>query len=215
MGFSLRFWIFLLLCLLEFLLLFGPAIYFKLVRKEKMYSSIILRSFPQKRSIPSRVGDVVMGMSAGVFLSFFAQGFLYASILAIIRIFGENFYNTASSGSIDVVPVTLSVSESIVTILINFVIIGVCEEYFFRGVLFLELKKVLGKWSYPINGLIFALYHVFPGIVPIQTTITYFFYYYILGILLCLLVKSQNNDLLSNMIAHGMFNSIPILLSFF
>ncbi len=214
MGFSKQFYFFLLLSCLEFLFLIGPAIYYKIVRKEQLKRSIILRSFPQQRSILSRIGDVAIGISAGVFLSFLARGLLLASVLSIVNIFGEDFYNTASSGSIDVIPQTLSVGEIVITILINFFVIGICEEYFFRGVLFVELKKIIKNWSYAINGLVFALYHVFPGIVPYQTTVTYFIYYFVIGILLCILSNANNNDLLLNFIAHGVFNSLPLIFSF-
>lgn len=215
MGFSKQFWIFLGLSCLEFIFLIGPSIYYKLVRKENLQTSLLLRSFPQKRSFLSRMGDILVGIAAGIFLSFLAQGLIYGTYYSIIGLFGEDFYTTASSGSIDVFPDAFSIGEVICIILVNFLIIGICEEYFFRGVLFAELKKVLKNWSYVINGVIFALYHVFPGIVPIQTTITYFLYYFILAILLSVLLKNQYNDLLSNIIAHGVFNSIPIILSLF
>jgi membrane protease YdiL (CAAX protease family) len=214
MAFSDQFWIFLGLSGLEFIFLVGPAIYFKIARKENPFTSLIARSFPRKRSSLSRLGDVGAGVGVGIFLSLFAYGLLFATFYAVVGIFGDNFYNTANSGSIDVSPEQVSIGEAIGLILINFVIIGVCEEYFFRGVLFVELKKVVNNWSYIINGIAFSLYHIFPGIVPIQTTVTYFPYYFILGIFLCVLLDSQNNDLLSNIIAHGMFNSIPIILSF-
>ncbi|MHA1111474.1 MAG: lysostaphin resistance A-like protein [Promethearchaeota archaeon] len=212
MAFSNQFWIFLGLSCLEFIFLVGPAIYFKKVRKESVYTSLILKPFPQKRSGWSRLGDVGAGIAAGVFLNLIAYGVLFATFYGIIGIFGEDFYNIASSGSIDVSPDAISIGEVICTILIYFLIVGVCEEYVFRSVLFVELKKVLKKWSYIINGVIFALFHVFPGIVPIQTTVTYFFYYFIIGILFCVLLDSQNNDLLSNIIAHGVFNSISLVI---
>lgn len=215
MGFSNQFWIFLGLSCLEFIFLLGPAIYFKKARKETPFTSLITRSFPHKRSSFSRLGDIGAGIAGGVFLNLIAYGVLYATFYGIIGIFGENFYNTASSGSIDVSPDGISIGEVICTIIIYFGIVGVCEEYFFRCVLFVELKKVVKNWSYIINGLVFSLFHVFPGIVPLQTTITYFFYYFILGVLLCILFDSQNNDLLSNIIAHGLFNSIPLFLILF
>ena len=215
MGFSSKFWIFLGLSCLEFIFLVGPAIYFKKVRKESIYSSLILKSFPQKRSGWSRLGDIGAGIAAGIFLYLIAYGLLIATYYGIVGIFGEDFYGAAISGSIDVSPDTVFIGEVICTILIYFLIIAVCEEYFFRSVLFVELKKVVGNWSYIINGLIFALYHIFPGIVPIQTTITYFFYYFVIGILLCVLLDKQKNDSLSNIIAHGVFNSIPLLIILF
>ena len=215
MGFSSKFWIFLGLSCLEIIFLLGPAIYYKKARNESMNTSLLKRSFPHKRSPLERLGDIGAGIAAGVFLYLIAYGLLIATYYGIIGIFGEDFYGAAISGSIDLSPDTIFIGEVICTILIYFLIIGVCEEYIFRSVLFLELKKVLGNWSYVINGLIFALYHVFPGIVPIQTTITYFFYYFILGILLCVLLDKQNNDLLSNIIAHGVFNSIPLIIILF
>ncbi|TFG19279.1 MAG: CPBP family intramembrane metalloprotease [Promethearchaeota archaeon] len=212
MGFSTSFWIFLGLSCLEFIFLIGPAIYFKKVRKESIYESLISKSFPSKRSYLSRLGDIGAGIAAGVFLNLIALGVLYTTFYSIVGLFGEDFYNVANTGSIDVSPNAVSIGEAICTILIYFVIVGVCEEYFFRSVLFIELKKVLKNWSYIINGVVFALFHVFPGIVPIQTTVTYFFYYFIIGILFCILLDSQNSDLLSNIIAHGVFNSIPLVL---
>ena len=215
MTISRQLWFFLLLCCLEFIFIIGPILYYKFVQKENIRTSLFAKFVPSKRTPLARLGDVGAGISVGVFLSFLATGLLYTTYYSIIGLFGEDFYNTASSGSIDVVPDTLSIAEVIIIIFINFFIIGVCEEYFFRGVLFLELKKYVKNWSYLINGIVFSLYHVFPGVVPIQTTVTYFLYYFILGILLCVLFDSQNNDLISNVIAHGVFNSIPLILSLF
>ncbi len=215
MVFSREVWIFFGLSCIEFLFLICPAIFFKITHRESLKTSILSRSFPHKQSILVRFGDVVTGILSGIFLSFLAQGLLYGTYLSIIGLFGENFYNTASSGSIDVIPTTVSIAESIFMILIYFLIIGVCEEYFFRSVLFVELKKMIKNWSYIINGIIFGLYHVFPGVVPIQTTITFFPYYFLLGILLCVLLEVQKNDLLSNIIAHGVFNALPLIISFF
>jgi len=215
MGFSQQFWILLLLSLLEFIFLLGPVIYYKITKKENMYSSIVVRALPPKHSLRARIVDIIVGVSAGVFLSFFAQGLLYGTVRGIIAIFGVEFYDLANSGSIDLIPPSLSTGEIIVFSLINFFVIGLCEEYFFRSVLFIEFKKKLKNWSYLLNGTIFALYHVFPGIVPIQTTITYFLYYFLLAIFLCVLLETNNNDLLSNIIAHGTFNTIPLILSLF
>jgi membrane protease YdiL (CAAX protease family) len=215
MGFSRQFWIFLGLSCLEFVFLLGPALFYKFVKKETIRTSILLRSFPHKRSVLARIGDITVGISSGIFLNFIAQGLLFATYYGIIAVFGENFYGAANSGSIDLSPDGNSIGEVICTILIYCVIVGFCEEYFFRSVLFVGLKKILKNWSYLINGILFALFHIFPGIVPIQTTITYFLYYFILGILLCILLDYQENDVLSNIIAHGVFNSLPLILRLF
>ena len=160
MGFSKEFWIFVGLSSLEFLFLIGSAIFFKFVKKESLRVSLLQRSFPEKKSWIVRIGDIGAGITAGVLLTFFAMGFISFTRFSVIKMFGREFYNTASSGSIDVIPPVLSLEEIILTIVIFYLVIGVCEEFFFRSVLYVELKPYLKNWTYIVNGVIFALFHV-------------------------------------------------------
>ncbi|MHA1584662.1 MAG: CPBP family glutamic-type intramembrane protease, partial [Promethearchaeota archaeon] len=58
------------------------------------------------------------------------------------------------------------------------------------------------------SSAIFMIYHVFPGIVPIQTFLVFWLYYFSFGVLLALIAKFQKGDLIIPIFAHATFDSI-------
>ena len=128
--------------------------------------------------------------------------------------FGPEFYGQAAAGSVNVTPPSLSSFELLLSIVIMFVVVALCEEYCFRGVILKEINKKKKALGLILSSALFMLYHVFPGVVPIQTFVTFWLYYFIFGLILGIIVLVQRGDLLSSIVAHGTFNAILFYLQF-
>jgi hypothetical protein len=113
-----------------------------------------------------------------------------------------------------VTPPILNPADLIISILISFILVGFSEEFFFRGFLNREIGKTSKIKGAILSAAFFSLFHVFPGIVPIQTTVTFFLYYFLMGLLFTGLINYRKGQLLSAIIAHGTFNSIILILNF-
>ncbi|MCP4763860.1 MAG: CPBP family intramembrane metalloprotease [archaeon] len=204
---------FFIFSLLELLFLAGSILYFK-IKKMDVKEEFKTRLFPQKRTSRERIADILMGIGIGIAFFIIGSFILDAITNVILYVLGEDFYQSAAEGSVNVTPPILSIFDLIISILIGFFLIAFCEEFAFRGVIYKEFGELPKKKGLVISGLIFAIYHVFPGIVPIQTTVTYFPYYFFMGILFVYLTYFRKNDLLSAIIAHATFNSIILILDF-
>jgi membrane protease YdiL (CAAX protease family) len=115
---------------------------------------------------------------------------------------------------VDTSPPSLSPFELIITVILNFAIVGLAEEFCFRGVLLKEFSKKSKFRGLLISSGFFMIYHVFPGIVPLSTFLTFWLYYFIFGVILAGITLLNKGDLIMAIIAHGSFNSILFILSY-
>jgi membrane protease YdiL (CAAX protease family) len=214
------FWSFIFFCFLEIIFIILPMIIFKLQKKDLKYE-FKHRIVPEKKSFCIRIFHIFIGLVVGVGF-YFIGGYLAAFIRSIvIEDKGVEYYEEATEGSVNTTPPPPSpvdfnriYFELIFGIVVMFLLVAFSEEFCFRGVIFKELNhksKVLG---YLLSSFMFMIYHVFPGIVPWETFLTFWLYYFSFGILLAGITHWQKGDLIIAIVAHGAFNSILWVLRY-
>ncbi|MGV9172134.1 MAG: CPBP family intramembrane glutamic endopeptidase [Promethearchaeia archaeon] len=159
-----------------------------------------------KRISLGLVGGIIFFL-IGRYIAFFFRTFIVEQLL------GAEYVATAKENAIQTSPVSPNVVQIVILILLQVLVVAVCEEAFFRGFLISKLEyKVSPRSAVVLSSVIFAFYHVPPFLVPISTILTFFGYYITFGILLSLLFKFSDDSLLSCIVAHSFFNSLLILI---
>jgi membrane protease YdiL (CAAX protease family) len=203
--------IFIFLHLFELLYFIGPVIFFKIKKWDVKYE-IKKRIYPINTDPKYKAIEIIKGMIIGVSFIFIAAGISLLIRKMVITLFSEEIYQTASESSINTTPPSINYFELIIIIIFNYVLVAFCEEFFYRGVIFEHLKQINPKKAALVSSLLFAIYHVPPGLVPFITTIVFFPYYFIFGLILCKIVQNDKGNLLTAIIAHGTMNAILYLI---
>ena len=191
-----------------------PFLVFKW-QKKSIKDEWNIRTTPNTKSWRRRIGDLALGVAIGAGFLYVGSYLIQAIRFVTTAFLGEEFFRRAQTGGVSTSPPSMSPVEGIILIVLQFVLVGLCEEFFFRGVVFRELScKSLGIGLFG-SSFIFMLYHVFPGIVPWSTFFIMGPYYFIFGLLLALIVHFQKFDLLTAITAHGTFNALLIALRYF
>jgi membrane protease YdiL (CAAX protease family) len=204
---------FFLVSLLELIFIAIPLLVFKIQKKDLKYE-FCHRIIPEPRRWKRRVFDVGVGILLGLAFVFIGSYVAFYTRLLVVRILGESFYASASAGSVNTSPPSLKIWELMLGVVVMFALVGLSEEFCFRGVLFKEMGKrrpLIGALG---SSFFFAIYHVFPGVVPISTFVTFWFYYFLFGVLLAAITHFQKGDLITAIIAHGTFNSLLWILAY-
>ncbi|HEY0090307.1 MAG TPA: CPBP family intramembrane glutamic endopeptidase, partial [Candidatus Lokiarchaeia archaeon] len=132
--------------------------------------------------------------------------------LIIENIFGSTFIKEAEKGAINTTPLHPNFAQLIIIIILQIIIVGPCEEGFFRGFILKRCgNKVKSFYAILISSFFFAIYHTPPLLVSLTTIITYFSYYFVFGLLLALIFKLFKNSLIPCSIAHSFFNILIII----
>ena len=210
---------FILLVSAESLFLLVPFIVFRLQHKS-IRTEFIKRIATQPRPWWRRLIDIGIGAVCGYFFLDYG-GFLEQIIYNLtIQTQSVQVYQQAAQGTVNTTPPSppppststfnpwIFYGEMISGAILMFVAVGLCEEYMFRGVLqkeFSTKSKIVGLLG---SSAIFMIYHIFPGIVPLLTTETFWLYHFGFGIILGLIVILQKGDLISSIIAHGTFDAL-------
>ena len=200
----------------ELLFIFIPLLVFYF-QKKNVKEEFWTRIIPTPQSTGWRLMDILGGILFGIGFLYLGSFIYYWNRQLIIAIKGEEYFAEAAEGGVNTVPPTLAQWELILAIIVMFVIVALSEEYCFRGVLMREIKIGDRYPSAPgilLSSFLFGIYHVFPGIVPIQTFFSFFLYYFSFGMMLSLIVRIRRGDLIMAIIAHGTFNSILWYLRF-
>ena len=130
----------------------------------------------------------------------------------IQNLFGAQVIEDGIGNAISTQPMNPNLIQFSLLITIQIVIIGPCEEAFFRGFVINKIKhKVKLIYSIIFSSFLFAIYHVPPFLVPLTTIITFFGYYFTLGILLSLVFVAFKGSLLPSSIAHSSFNILLLI----
>jgi len=205
-----------LFCFAELIFIAIPMIVFKLQKKDLKYEfrHRIVPNEMLNRNFWFRLADIIMGIFIGVFFYYFG-GLLAITIKkVIIEIMGEEFYNTASVGSVNTTPPPpppdplIIWTLIIVGVIVIFTTVAFAEEFCFRGVLLKEFNHKNKVFGVILSSTLFMLFHVMPGIVPWSTFLTFWLYYFVFGVLISLITMFQKGDLIVSIVAHGTFNSI-------
>jgi membrane protease YdiL (CAAX protease family) len=156
--------------------------------------------------ISSLILAMLLYLVAGYILYFFQD-------ILILNLFGSSFLKQATQNFINVEPFQPNTIELIILIVIQFLIVGPCEEGFFRAFLIKKLKKKYSSIiSITLSSIMFTFYHTPPFLVPLSTIITFSGYYFIIGIALSIVFIFFRYSLLPCILVHSSFNVLILLL---
>lgn len=205
-----------LISLLELIYIADALLYYKIKKKNLKEEFINIVSPKVNITSPKKaiLIDTLLGLTIGIAFYYVGRFLINLTVYIVKLTLGTEFYLTGASGQVDVTPPILNPADLIISILISFILVGFSEEFFFRGFLNREIGKTSKIKGAIFSSAFFSLFHVFPGIVPIQTTVTFFLYYFLMGLLFTGLINYRKGQLLSAIIAHGTFNSIIFILNF-
>ena len=212
-------WILISLTPLELLFIFIPAFITAKIEKTSFFTQLknilLLKTEGYKLSKDS-LREIILKILIGLILGaiFFLIGkyiFLFFRII-VENLFGTYFINHAEINAISTQVFQPTVGQIIILIILQFTIVALSEEGFFRSVLILKLSKKLKLVvSIIISSILFTLYHTPPFLVPISTIITFFGYYFSLGLIFSLIFIFSHKSLLLVIICHGVYNMLFII----
>ncbi len=204
-------WVLIGLTFLEILFIIVPAAISSKIEKKTFKQLLSGMGFQKNEEIFIKI---IAGLSIGL-LFFFLGDFLIIFFRNIVveNLFGTKFIEEGQQGVISTAPIQPNLIQLSILIILQIVIVGPCEEAFFRGFIIKKLKvKIKLGYSVIISSIFFAFYHVPPFLVPIATTITFFGYYFIFGVLLAFIFVYFNYSLIPCTVAHFSFNIFVLIL---
>ncbi|MFX1337817.1 MAG: lysostaphin resistance A-like protein [Promethearchaeota archaeon] len=207
-------WILISIMLFELFFIIIPALIASKVEKTSIKDEIVYMGFQKTEDTKQKnILKIVIGISLG-FTFFLISGyiiFFFKNIL-IENLFGPEFIKSGEKGAIKTSPFNPNIFQLIIIISLHFILVGICEEAFFRGFIIKKCERKMKKGSaILLSSVCFGFYHTPPFLVPITTIITYFGYYFTFGILLAIMFKIFHNSLIPCIIAHGMFNTLILI----
>ncbi|MFX0080819.1 MAG: type II CAAX prenyl endopeptidase Rce1 family protein [Candidatus Hodarchaeota archaeon] len=204
-------WILIGLIFLEILFVLVPA-YISSKIEKKTFKTLLFEMGFQKNN--DFLIKIIAGLSIGViFFSFGDFILIFFRHMVIENLFGTEFIEEGQEGVINTIPFQPDLVQIIIFVILQIIIIGPCEEAFFRGFIIKKLNvKIKTAYSVIISSIFFALYHVPPMIVPLSTTITYFGYYFAIGLLLASTFISFEYSLIPCSISHSCLNVLIFLI---
>ena len=198
----------------EIFLILIPALIASKIEKRPIIEEFKEMGFQQKtNSLKNFTLKIFLGLLIGT-LFFFFSSFLYFFTNFIVQtLFGTQFVEQGVENAITTEPFNPTITQMIIIITIQIIIVGPCEEGFFRGFIIKKSQKKMKLiYSVILSTFIFTIYHVPPFLVPVSTIITFFGYFFTLGTLLALTFIFFKNSLLPSSIAHSIFNILILIL---
>ncbi len=204
-------WILIGLIFLEILFIIIPAYISSKIEKKSFKILIFEMGFQKNEDI---LVKIIAGLSIGVMFFFFGNFILiFFQYIIIENLLGEKLIAEGQEGVINTLPIQPDLIQIIILVILQIIIIGPCEEAFFRGFIIKKLNiKVKVIYSAMISSIFFSLYHVPPFLVPLTTIITYFGYYFVFGILLASIFIFFDYSLIPCSISHSCLNVLLLLL---
>jgi len=204
-------WFLIGLMFLELLLIILPGLISSKIEKKPFKVVVLDMGFQKNDSLFIKI---IAGIGIGILFFFFGSYLIiFFRDFIVINIFGDQFVTQGQNGAITTTPIQPNLIQTVILVLLQIIIIGPCEEAFFRGFLIKKINEKLKLlYTIIISSVIFTLYHIPPFLVPIQTVITFFGYYCVFGILLSLMFVYFNYSIIPCMIAHSTFNIFILLL---
>ena len=206
-------WILISLTFLELLFLLIPPLIAAKIEQTSMKEQLEFMGIQKPtngllRNLLEGFFGICMGMAlylVGGYISLFYK-------LIIVILLGAEFLQSAEGGAISTQPLKPSIIQLIIIVLLQFFVVALSEEAFFRGFLIKKLQyKFRTGLSVIISSILFALYHTPPFIVPISTIISFFGFYFTFGILLSLLFIGFNQSLIPVIMSHAIYNILVFL----
>ncbi|MGQ4873233.1 MAG: CPBP family glutamic-type intramembrane protease [Promethearchaeia archaeon] len=174
-------WILIGFMFLELLFIIIPVKISTIVEKKRFLDILKEIGFKYKNEhYLKKILKIFAGISLGFFF-YFIGGYIIFFFRNIIieNIFGTTFIKTGEKGAIETSPVKPNIIQLVIIIILEFLLVAICEEAFFRGFLLTKLANKIKKYyATIISSIFFAIYHVPPFLVPIATIITFFGYFF-------------------------------------
>ncbi len=204
-------WILIGLMLFEIFFIVVPALLSSKLEKIPFKDAIKGMGFQKNEDIFIKI---VSGLSFGIIFFFFGNYIIiFFRDFIIGNIFSTEFVELGQEGTINTSPIQPNYIQLIILVILQIIIIGPCEEAFFRGFLIQKLKtKLKLTYSLIISSIFFTIYHIPPFLVPLTTSITFFGYYFTFGLMLSLIYVYFNYSLIPCSIAHSFFNVLILLI---
>ncbi|MHA1292966.1 MAG: lysostaphin resistance A-like protein [Promethearchaeota archaeon] len=208
-------WILILLTFLELLLVLIPAFIAGKVEKKSFKEELNEMGFC-KNTAPfiKNLHKIISGLLIG-FIFFLIGGFIiiFFKYFIVENIFGASFVKEGEQGAIKTDPIQPTILQIIIIIILQVIIVGICEEAFFRGFIIKKCEKKMNLiYAVLFSSICFAFYHIPPFLVPLKTIITYFGYFFTFGILLALVYLYFDYSLIPCVVAHSFFNILILIL---
>jgi len=199
----------------EIFLILIPALIASKIEKRPIIEEFKEMGFLTKTiSLKNLALKIFLGLLIGTLLFFFSSFMLCFFTNFIVPIlFGTQFVEQGLENAITTEPFNPTITQLIILITIQIIIVGPCEEGFFRGFIIKKSQKKMKLiYSVILSTFIFTIYHVPPFLVPVSTIITFFGYFFALGTSLALTFIFFKNSLLPSSIAHSIFNILILIL---
>ncbi len=211
----------------ELIFILVPVLYVgKYLRNPSLKNRLGLLGFTSKGfNTQKLLKEILIGLGFAVAGYFLVYGVSFLTEITLEFFFGVEIIQDLGSTSSDT-GILLSEGDILSLILLSLVmilIIGTSEEILFRGFMQKGLTRSLGNiGGILITAFIFAMIHVL-GIVllfidsPILILISFilsFIPYFIISLLLGLIYYWRNENLISNIICHGVYNALTIILAY-
>ena len=204
-------WILIGLMSLEILLILIPLFLSSKIEKKDFQTILCDMGFEKNRDFTLKI---VAGVSLGILL-FFSGDLIIILVknLIIENLLGTEFIVQGQEGVISTTPVQPNLTQLIIIIILQILIIGPCEEAFFRGFFMKKFQdRTKAIYLILISSTLFAFYHVPPFLVPLSTVVTFFGYYFIIGFILTLIFYFFKYSLIPVSVAHSCFNILILLI---
>ncbi|MFX0105220.1 MAG: lysostaphin resistance A-like protein [Candidatus Hodarchaeota archaeon] len=204
-------WILIGLIFLELLFIIVPALISSRFEKKSFTDIIREMGFQKNKDLLLKF---ISGLGFGILIFFFSNYIIiFFGDIIIGSFFGVEFIKQAQEGIISTTPILPNLIQLIVLIVQQIIIIGPCEEAFFRGYLIKKCRaKLKLTYSIIISSICFTIYHVPPFLVPLSTIITFFGYYFILGLMLSLIFVYFDYSIIPCSITHSCFNVLFLII---
>ncbi len=207
-------WILISLSFLEILFIIIPPFIASKIEKNKIKDQLIDIGFHRLRKpLSIKFYEIYSGVIFSILFYAIGAYILFFFFNLSTTLFGQEFVETGQGGAISTSPIEPNYLQLTIIIIQHVIIISICEEAFFRSFLIKKLKNKFKIYAcILISSLCFAIYHVPPFLVPLETTVTYFGYYFTFGVMLSCIFVLYKESLLPGIIAHGFFNILIIIL---
>lgn len=204
-------WILIGLTFFEIMFVIIPALISSKLEKKTFTKVIKDMGFQKNEDLFIKI---LSGLSFGILFFFFGNNiFIFFRDIIIKNIFGSEFIEHGQEGAISTTPIQPNLMQLIILLILQLIVVGPCEEAFFRGFL---IKKFGAKlkliYSIIISSVCFTIYHVPPLLVPLTTIVTFSGYYFTFGLLLSFIFVYFDYSIIPCSIAHSCLNILLIVL---
>ncbi|UCD00871.1 MAG: CPBP family intramembrane metalloprotease [Promethearchaeota archaeon] len=204
-------WLLIGLTFLELLFVIVPALISSRLEKKSFIDIMKDMGFQKNEDLFLKI---LSGLSLGILFFFFGNYIIiFFRDFIIGNLFGAEFVEQAQEGAISTAPIQPTIIQLIIFVILQIIVVGPCEEAFFRGFLIKKFNtKIKLIYSIIISSICFTIYHVPPFLVPITTIITFSGYYFTFGFLLSLIFVYFNYSIIPCAVAHSCFNLLLFVL---